>query len=247
MKNLIYIVAIEDIDSKVSVPEYFEYAESTWRHYCDRHGIDLVIEKECNFHGKIKPIWNKSLIYLKEGYDKIGIVDADTMIRWDAPNIFEEFDDEFCGVKDLCDLNWLLSSIQDRQKFFPEVNMDIFKYINAGVVFFNDKHKDVFKELLDFYIANKREIDAIQGGGKEQTLLNFFLQKNQIPIKLLDPRWNLVSIHRKNMFIPNWQLKLDSTPHFIKYSYIWHFTGFPIERRVEMMRNVWNATKPNYQ
>jgi hypothetical protein len=112
----------------------------------------------------------------------------------------------------------------------------------------------IFEELLNLYLTRKVEIEGIDGGGKEQTLLNFVLQKNQVPITLLDPSWNLLSIHRKNMFRNNWQLfpeikgvvwrdKPESWPHFMKYGYIWHFTGFPIEDRTQMMSITWDLIK----
>lgn len=251
-KNLIYIVAIEDPNSKVSVNDFFQYAKPTWEHYCKKYDIDLKIATNSGFSAEsgMKPIWNKELIREPRfsQYEKIGIVDSDTMIRWDAPNIFELFtENDFCGVNDLCDLDWLTKSINDRQFLFPNVKIDIFKYLNAGVLFFGGKYREeVFGNLLDLYIFRRHVIDAIQGGGKEQTLLNFILQEKNIPITLLNPEWNLLSIHRKNMFTNNWQLNIDVTPHFIKNAYIWHFTGFPIEDRINVMKQTWNFIKQNY-
>lgn len=254
-KNLIYIVSIDDPKTVVKNHDYAQYSLKTWDYYCRKNDIDLLVYRESLLNTTYKPIWNKELIYLEDGYDKIGIVDSDTMVRWDAPNIFDEFGgDDFCGVNDLCDLNWLFSSIDQRQKFFPETQMDISSYVNAGVLFLGKKYLYIFKELLGLYRASKDEIDAIKGGGQEQTLLNFTLQKNKVPIKLLDPSWNLLSIHRKNMFTNNWQLYPEfkdgvrhdepkSWPHFMKYGYIWHFTGFPVEDRVRVMSSVWDLWK----
>lgn len=257
-KNLIYIVAIDDSNAKVSVNDFFCYSEPTWIRYCEKYDIDLIVQTVHQFDNTFKPIWNKEMIcILGKDYDKIGIVDSDTMIHWGAPNIFELFsENEFCGVNDIADLNWLFSSIDDRQKFFPEIELDISKYINAGSIFFGNKYLGIFKELLTLYKANKAEIDSIQGGGKEQTLLNFVLQKNNVPITLLPPAWNLFSIHRKNMFVHNWQLYPEfkgvdpenpkSYPHFVKCGYIWHFTGFPIEDRVNIMKTTWEIFKDRY-
>lgn len=258
MSKLIYIVAIDDPKTKVKNYDYCQYSIRTWNHYCEKYDIDLLVIDENQLEEFKDPIWNKELISIHgKNYDKIGIVDSDTMIRWDAPNIFEQFGQEdFCGVSDLCDLNWLFSSIDQRQKFFPETQMDISSYINAGVLFFGKKHLNIFEDLLGLYRTNKSEIDAIKGGGKEQTLLNFTLQKNKVPITLLDPSWNLLSIHRKNMFTNNWQLypelrdgvrwnEPNSWPHFMKYGFIWHFTGFPIEDRVRIMSTVWDLWKAN--
>ena len=49
------------------------------------------------------------------------------------------------------------------------------------------------------------------------------------------------------MFSHNWQDGDDKTPFFIKYGYVWHFTGFEIEKRYEFMKNTWELTKENYE
>lgn len=247
-KNLIFMVSIHDDKTSISNHDYAQYSIKTWDYWCKKNGIDFQVLTE-NVGNYNRPIWNKELIYrYGQGYDKIGIVDSDTMIRWDAPNIFDFMEeDKFYGVNDLCDLNWLLDSIKQRQKFFPDVEMDIFKYINAGVLFFSSKYLDFFHKFLTFVEHNMDEIETIKGGGKEQTLLNFFLQYEGVDIELLTPAWNLLSIHRRNMFQHNWQLNQNKTPHFINYSYIYHFTGFPIEYRIKMMQNTWNFIKQMYR
>lgn len=247
-KNLIYIVNISNPTAKVDCNEYAKYSIKSWEYYCKKHNIDLLIIDE-NVGQYDFPIWNKSLCHkFGQGYDKIGLVDSDTIIRWNAPNIFDQVNpDKFYGVNDLCDLNWLLDSIQQRQRFFPDVNIDITKYLNAGVLFFGKMYLPLFESFLNFYLENKNEIQEIKGGGKEQTLLNFWLQKNNVKIELLSPEWNLLSIHRKNMFTGNWQLKVDLTPYFLKYAYVWHFTGFPIEDRVRLMQQTWEIIKENYE
>jgi hypothetical protein len=257
-KNLLYIVAIDNPSTKVKNYDYAQYSIRSWEYYCKKYGIELQVCHSSLLDDSFQPIWNKELIYLEDSFEKFAIVDSDTMVRWDAPNIFDELQEgDFCGINDICDLNWLFSSIEQRQKFFPEVTIDISKYINAGVLFFTREYLYIFKELLSLYRANKSEIDTIPGGGKEQTLLNFVLQKNNVPIRLLDPSWNLLSIHRKNMFTNNWQLypefkdgvrynEPNSWPHFIKYANIWHFTGFPIEDRVRTMSVVWDLFKGRY-
>ncbi len=105
---------------------------------------------------------------------------------------------------------------------------------------------EIFEKLLTFVRNNEDEIYSIKGGGKEQTLLNFFLQKEGVEIELLEPSWNLLSIHKKNMFQHNWQLNQNKTPYFINYANIWHFTGFPIEDRVQVMKSTWEFIKQNY-
>lgn len=248
MRSLIYIVAIDDASSKVSVNDYFCYSRPTWEYYCDKYDIDLIVSDVHQLDGSIKPIWNKEMIsVIGRPYDKIGIVDCDTMIRWDAPNIFDLFGaDDMCAVSDLCDLRWMFDSIDQRQRFFPNVSIDPMNYVNAGVLFFGKRYLQLFGDLLDFYLDNRVEIDSLQSGGREQTLLNFIFAKNEVNIKKLSPAWNLLSMHRKNVFVYNWQLNRDRTPHFIKYAYLWHFTGFPIEQRIDVMKQTWELSKHLY-
>ena len=126
--------------------------------------------------------------------------------------------------------------------------MDLEKYINAGVVWLDKKSLSVYKHLQDFYFEHQEELDSwTKGGGKEQTLFNFHLQSLNYKVNVIPPIWNLVSMHKTEMFSHNWQDGDDKTPFFIKYGYVWHFTGFEIEKRYEFMKNTWELTKENYE
>ena len=196
------------------------------------------------------PVWNKDLIFdlVGDKYDKIIYVDSDTMVKWDAPNPFELYtEDDFCGAIDRSSLRWIINSIQEYGKFFPGIKLDLQNYFNSGVCFFSKKHKHIFEELKELYVNSGSELDKIKGVGKVQTVLNFILKKNNIKLKEIPPTWNLFSIHKKDMFKHNWQLNEDPTPFFIKYAYIWHFTGFPIEDRTRIMKQVWEQYKGHYE
>lgn len=249
-KNLIYIVAVDHDTSNIKVSSYTDYCIKTWKYWCDKHNVDLqvVTEHDDRFG---RPIWNKELIYERgKEYDKIGIVDSDTMIRWDAPNIFETFNDEMCGVVDTGDFRWIINSLDAYGKEFfdgwerPELD----EYFNAGVLFFSSKHLDVFRQVLDFYLENRETLDNWKkGGGREQTILNYFMTKNKVNKKELLNEWNLFSIHKKDMFKHNWQLNEDKTPYFIKYAYVWHFTGMGADHREGLMKQTWDIIKHNYE
>ena len=134
------------------------------------------------------------------------------------------------------------------------INHDIRKYknldnyINAGVVYLDNKSLSVYEKLKDFYFENREKLDAWnKGGGREQTLFNFLLQKNNYDVNLLSPQWNMFAMHKKEMFSHNWQDGNDKTPFFIKYSWVWHFTGFPIEDRTNLMRETWGLVGKYYE
>jgi hypothetical protein len=48
------------------------------------------------------------------------------------------------------------------------------------------------------------------------------------------------------MFRHNFQDGDDKTPHFVKRSWIWHYTGFPIEARTKLMRETWELFGTKY-
>ena len=77
------------------------------------------------------------------------------------------YDDEFCAVRDDDNLSFIYNSLNAYGKFFPDLNVDIDDYINAGVLFFTKEHKPVFDSLLKLYFDNKEEIDRIWNVMKE--------------------------------------------------------------------------------
>lgn len=242
------MVAINHNTSTYKNTEYSGYSINTWKYWCEKNNVDfMLITEHDNRLGK--PVWNKELIYERaKDYEKIGVVDSDTMIHWNAPNIFDMYDDEFCGVVDDINLRWLMDSLNVYNKFFPNTNIDIDEYINAGVLFFSNQHLPLFKRLLNFYFENQQELDNwTLGGGKEQTLLNFHLKESNYKRKFLEPSWNLMGLHKKQMFTHNWQLDEDKTPFFVKYGHIWHYTGFGIPDRINLMRQTWELFGENYK
>ena len=247
-KNLVYMVAIDHDKSQYKHSDFSQFSVKSWKYWCKKNNVDLHIvtkhKKEYGF-----PIWNKlDVCEVGKGYDKIAIVDCDTMIKWDAPNIFEQIETGIYGINDTANLRWVYDSVNNYGgEFFPNFEMNLEKYINAGVVYLDNSSLSVYDKLRDFYFKNKEKLDSWnRGGGKEQTLFNFVLQTNDYDVKLLPPIWNLVSMHKTELFGYNWQDGDDTTPFFIKYGYVWHFTGFEIEKRFNMMRDTWRLTESKY-
>ena len=110
------------------------------------------------------------------------------------------------------------------------------------------KHILSFKKL--YYDNSEKFIelqDKIVKKGTEQTPFNYWLQKHDIELNLDMPiTWKLTHLHRKEMLGHNWQSK-DRTPFFIKHGYLWFFTGFEKMERTNLMTQVWNSIKGNYE
>lgn len=246
------MVAIEDELSKHSHKTYFEHTIDSWKYYCNKHNIDFFVVK--NKRADVKySVWHKEFVfdYIDNNYEKIGIVDFDTMIKWDAPNIFDLYNDEFVGVLDQTSISWMNHSQNSYKSAFPQfkdIKVGLSEHINGGVLFFTKNHKPFFDVLKKFYLENKQVLDNwnIPNTGKEQTLLNLHLKKHNIKCKYLPYAWNTVGMVKKGLFFHNDKLQ-DTTPFFFKYCYLWHFTGFPIEQRNQLINEIWNQIKGFYK
>ena len=111
-------------------------------------------------------------------YEKIAIVDSDTMIHWDSPSPFDSIESGVYGVQDNANLRWLDESVTNYGgEFFPNFKIDLEKYINAGVVYLDNDSLSIYKKLREFYFQNQEKLDNWnKGGGREQTLFNYLLQ-----------------------------------------------------------------------
>ena len=60
-----------------------------------------------------------------------------------------------------------------------------------------------------------------------------------------------MGLHKRQMFTHNWQMdgseNEDLTPFFLKYGNIWHFTGFGIPDRINLMKQTWGLLGENYK
>lgn len=123
------------------------------------------------------------------------------MIKWDTPNFFNDYDDEFCGVVD-DNIGWVQNSLSIYKDFFPNEIVEPLEYINSGVMFFTKEHTRLFDELKSFYQENESTLQDYwnKGGGTDQTIINYMLKKLNVKQKYLSYSWNLSLIHKKQMF-----------------------------------------------
>ena len=159
-----------------------------------RLGYLPIYEKECAFD------------YLKD-YDFIAIIDSDVYIRRDAPNIFDALGDDTFGAvveRDMPLTPAYYAKIRSYsfEQYSPltdiEWNIDKngYEFMNMGVMVFSKnilQHMNAInsREFLarpDF----KRFIDGL-GFWKwstDQTLLNYWIRKDNVAYKRMDWRWN---------------------------------------------------------
>jgi len=90
--------------------------------------------------------------------------------------------------------------------------------------------------------------------GTDQPVYNYLLQIHNVNIvQALPPSYFLNHLHRFDWFSHNWQLTSsdkpsDLRPFFIKYGYIWFYSGFAQRGdRYNLMKQTWGVIQDEYK
>ena len=261
-KNVVWWVGVKNPEhtEKYGGYDYFDYSRKTWEYWCKKNDV-LFVPFEEPVEPDLKRFrinWQKIIFVFDEmdrrnvDYDQIALVDSTCMIKWNAPNFFELTGHRFTGWRDLENLRWLHESIQGYKVFFRDYELDYTKYINSGLIVFNESHRKLIEELKRVYILNIESFINLQDNvvkkGNEQTPLNYWLQMNNVDVNMeLSMAYKLTHLHRKEMFGSNWQLGESDIPHCIKYGYNLIFNGIPKDQRTKIMGQIWDLIKHEYQ
>ena len=235
-KNIVFIVNLPE-SKKQGRSQPYQYAVDSWSTWCDNNNCELFVLTERIYpESYMNANWHKLFIFqLLEAngidYDQILIVDADTIIHPDAPNVFELTDNKFCAVHNFGSYDWVCRSIENYKKhLFPKVDIPLFEYFNSGVIICNKSHKEFYQKIINYYLDNQKNITTLQNTyhvGTDQPILNFFIQKDKIDYKQLGYEWNMQNMQRFEI--------LDNELTFTKIGWIYHFNGIPDDTRNYIM------------
>lgn len=236
MKNIVCISALDGFDKD------FPLGLHTWRKYCDRIGVEFCFMTERNrqisddINGSWYPWFSPDLDDYH--WDQALIVDADTMIKWDAPNIFDIAIAEVNVVLDSSPMNYGSIPHLNQWRYVSPVRMPPANYFNGGFVCLSkDAYRSICKEI-PWYFTKAQQIGA---SSWEQTPINLLAWDNYGPdINYLSREWN-------DMIGFNYQ---DGDLRMINNSHVWHFTGPNMQsdktRRQGLMQRVYDLVKMNY-
>jgi len=239
-KNLVIITSMKGVVDT----SYEEFCLNTWKYWTDEKGIDLIILSDpLTDTSYMKPTWQRWHAWeiLKENnldYEKIALVDVDTMIRWDSPNFFDLIKDEIGVCVDNDNINWVKQSIDGYKPFFRDIELDWTEYFNCGFIVMGKLHKKFCKQIIDFWDKNQTDLIALQNSiskGTDQTPVNYIAKNYKV--KYLNKKWNLTHLNRKEI-LHNFT--------FIDCGYVWHFNGFDKHLRNQAMEQTWYKIKENY-
>ena len=254
MKDVVFMTALatERCDPNFYIKEYTEWSIKSWKYWCSKNNAHLFVFNQSNIDTDVMmPTWQRWLCYdILDAQDWIGkynrvlLVDADTMVRWDCPNIFDAAEGRYAGVKDDLGLGWTYHSILGYQKWFPNIKLDWERYINNGIVVLPEDGvggRNFCGSIINFYNANREALRWMEKNdyrGTDQTPVNF-IAENMFGDrkKFLPKKFNMNHMHKTDILY-NFM--------YIDMGYIWHFNGLPTADRNNIMKSCWNKVKDNY-
>ncbi len=236
---------------------YFEYSKLSWKYWCLKNNVIFheYTTPSILDTNKHRVTWQRWFDLEKElssyNWEKVLVIDASTIIRWDAPNMFDLSQNQISAFRSLENVNWINQGVVGYQHLFNDVNFDLKKYINCGFQILTKEHLKFLQILKEFYLNNLEEILKLQSSvnrGTDQPVYNFLLQKHNVNVYYnLPPTFFIMHMNRFNWFNHNWQLNEDTTPYFIKYGYIWIYSGFDRTQRNELMKQTWQIIQHQYE
>jgi len=248
---------------------YAKYSRATWEWWCERHSADfIVIEAPPGdiAYAQMPPTLQRwalvdQLIEERGENAQVALVDADTMIRWDTPDIFEQARG-FSAVADASAPSWIVRSTRAFQHLFPDTSLVWWEYFNSGIIVLGAAQRRVIRAFLDYSVKNWPQLDTVMMSGNfgtEQTPLNFMVRRENEPVFFLPRPFNFVNcfpmpeelykleqssrpdptLFAAKAFAPPWAFD------FVELSYIWHFTNV-VTLRSLVMRETWRRVQNNY-
>ena len=253
-KNIVFIPAI---DAGRGRHHAYQYSINSWKNWAEKNDAEVLVWDTPLYEwGDMTIPWQryhlfKILEHNDVNYDQILMVDSDTIVHPNTPNFFKITDRKYCGVLDNGCWEWTGRSLRHYKDLFNNFKLERGLYINGGFQIVNENHKEFFNEVLDFYFKNQDILVKKQKAGlsTDQTPINYLLQIKNVDVNMsLPTSFMLTHLYRFNWFGHNWQIGNDNTPFFLKYGYIWFYSGFPNRGdRYNLMNKTWEVIKEQYR
>lgn len=255
---------------------YRTYGERSWRWWCRNNGVEFVV-LDTPLGGAIfkdmSPVFQRWLApkMLMEEFGRdtaVALVDADTMIRWDAPSVFDAAGGMFAAVRG-GNRPWIISQIRRYQHLFPGVHLNWWEYFNAGLVTLGSDHLPVISTFLAFLVNHWAVVCAADSvyAPDDQTPLNFIVQREGVTIRLLPDPFNLLHCFPMTPTLEKIEQLAFDTPagptqpelgsfvaeafsrpnslDFVEQGYVWHFTNV-VAMRCAAMEATWKRIRHHY-
>lgn len=219
--------------------DIFEITKPYFDAYCKKFGFDFIVINSEQINGYATNLEKFQLYKHYDDYDRIAFIDADIIIHPDAPPIFDFVRPEDIGATYDNSINSATANSERNIEEIEEVQnklgrIDGWKteYVNSGVLVTSKKHRDIFTH------AEYR--DRFESRFKDQTLINWNIQKHGFKIHRLHARFNAMGINGYPM--QKLQYGIAQEP-FIS-AYLLHFAGAP--KKLLTVKNTSNILNSKY-
>lgn len=261
-KNAIVIPVYNSLQNH----EQYSKCISTWEFYCKKHNIELHLIKGEKYFTDFPDYaamcydrWTDVNFPIEE-YDRITFVDADTLIRWDVPDINQIFEDnglDIVVVPDQGGSHTAHYHINQWLGFKPNAFGIVQNYFNAGFVSMKSHHLSKLQQqivLYKDYYYNFKDIDGhvkgigIKGGVRidamDQTAVNIALQESFYHnITFVSKEFNCQVPY---LFNGDEDFKNNySNFEFLNEGYIFHL-GSSTLAYMNLVNEFWSHFKENY-
>ena len=236
MNNVVFITAL-DPGNRLS---YKEPCLNSWKHWCNKNNVTLFTLCDLNKASEgVSAHWIRywaADILKEEGieFEKLAIVDLDTLIHPDADNIFNEFDEGIAVVQDYGGPGWTLKSFEHMKPLLPEFSLEWDRYCNSGVIALDKNSLFILELVKAFYLKHLNQVDGVNinedDKGFDQTPLNHFIKSSNVKTTWLKHRFNLSLLQHK---------KIRSADQLPPLKAIYHFAGLCTEQRSKFMSALW--------
>jgi hypothetical protein len=210
---LIYQVAVGE------VPPFYHACIASVARYCQRHGLEHVVQTEPKLRIRpVKsarsenalrlgylPILEKECAFAElDRYERVAVIDADVFVRDTAPSVFDGV--ECFGAvleRDMPLTAAYRSKIRKHSegqfRSLTDVDWDWndsgAAYFNLGVMVLGPRFRDHMTDTPEAFIRRPEFERFVNGEGHwrwstDQTLLNYWLKKDGVPVTRMDWRWN---------------------------------------------------------
>lgn len=175
--------AIVTIVSGEKYDEIWKRVEPYFMAYAEKCDAELVVLREGNVPSAH---WLKFGIYnlLHKEFDRVAFIDADILIRPDAPNLFDIVPEDSFGIFNEGYYTPRAICLHEVKKVY-NVNLPNWNgqdYYNTGVMVVSRCHRHIFKVQGD--------IKPLRNSFGEQTYLNMRIMQSGAKVHLLEPTYN---------------------------------------------------------
>lgn len=248
---------------------YAKYSRATWEWWCRRNGADFVVIDTAVSdpqYAQMPPTLQRwvavqRLIEERGNGVQVAMVDADTMIRWNAPDIFGQARG-LSAVIDSSPPDWIERSTRNFQHLFPGTSLPWWEYFNTGIVVLGAAQHRIVSAFLNYAVTNWPDLNAaIKEGrnGTDQTPFNFIVKREGEPVCCLPRPFNLLHCFPLEGELIDMELSPEPdaavfiekafarpwTLNFVAHAYVWHFTNV-VAMRSAVMRETWLRVRRYY-